>query len=80
MRIAALTLALLAIVTLSACTTYYKIHDPTTGNDYYTTEYEREDSGGVSFQNDKTGEKVTVQNSEISEVNEGTYLKNTANE
>ena len=80
MRIVTLTLAFLSLALITGGATYYKIHDPTTGIDYYTTEYDVEEGGGVSFRNDKTGSQVTLQNSEISEVNEGTYITHTANE
>lgn len=65
-------LALLTAFALAgtACTTYYQIEDPTTGQVYYTTDYKTKSSGAVTFTSLRTGDDVTVQNSQISKVNE----------
>jgi hypothetical protein len=52
----------------TGCTTYYRVSDQATGRVYYTTDYDRTDSGGVIFEDAKTRSKVTLQSSEISEV------------
>lgn len=60
-------LTTLAFLTLGGCTTYYKVHDPSTGKTYYTTEV-AERGTGVQMIDARTGDKVTIQNSEVSKV------------
>jgi hypothetical protein len=50
------------------CTTYYRISDQATGRIYYTTDYDRTDSGAVVFEDAKSRSKVTLQSSEVREV------------
>lgn len=50
------------------CTTYYRITDQATGRIYYTTDYDRTDSGAVVFEDAKSRSKVTLQSSEVREV------------
>jgi len=52
----------------AGCTTYYRISDQTTGRIYYTTDYDRRDSGAVVFEDAKSRSEVTLQSSEIREV------------
>jgi hypothetical protein len=52
----------------AGCTTYYRITDQATGRTYYTTDYDRTDSGAVVFEDAKSRAKVTLQSSEVSEV------------
>jgi hypothetical protein len=57
----------------SACTTYYRVTDQASGRTYYTTEYDRMDSGAIVFEDAKTRTKVTLQSSEISEVSRSDF-------
>lgn len=58
------------LLTLAAgCTTYYKVTDPTTGKVYYSTEVQERNSGATSLKDAKTGEQITVQNSEVIKIN-----------
>lgn len=66
-------LVLGVICTAAGCTTYYKVHDPTTGKDYFTTEVKQERGGAATLKDDKTGRQVTVQNSEVEKVSEEQY-------
>ena len=66
---AALTLAA-GLLGMTACTSYYQVTDPSTGKTYYTTDYKQKDSGAVEFNSLRTGERVTVQNSAVKQVNE----------
>jgi hypothetical protein len=52
----------------AGCTTYYRITDQATGRIYYTTDYDRTDSGAVVFEDAKSLSKVTLQSSEVREV------------
>ena len=66
--VAAVSLAL-----LSGCTTYYKVHDPTTGKDYYTTKLDQKKSGSTTLTDDRTKKMVTVQNSEVQKIKKEEY-------
>jgi hypothetical protein len=57
-----------AIKLATGCTTYYRVSDQATRKVYYTTDIDRTDSGGVVFEDAKTGHKVTLQSSNINEV------------
>ena len=52
----------------AGCTTYYRVSDQATGKVYYTTDYDRTNSGAVVFEDAKTRHKVTLQSSDINEV------------
>ena len=65
------TIAMIGTVLLSSvggCTNYYKVHDPTTGRDYYTTELTHQNSGAATLKDARTGNRVNLQNSEVSKV------------
>jgi hypothetical protein len=53
---------------LAGCTSYYKVHDPTTGKDYYTTDLQKKSSGASTLKDARTGNTVNLQNSEIEEI------------
>jgi hypothetical protein len=60
---------LLTLIALSVgCTSYYQITDQTSKRVYYTTDYDRMESGAIHFQDAKTRATVTLQSSEIVEV------------
>jgi hypothetical protein len=63
-RLGACSLLLFA----SACTTYYRVTDQATGKTYYTTDYDRTDSGAVKFDDAISRSTVTLQSSEIIEI------------
>jgi hypothetical protein len=52
---------------------YYIVHDPFTAKTYYTRDIDRFNSGNVSFTDEKTGRKVSIQNSEVQEVTSSEY-------
>jgi len=61
---------LLCGVTLIAagCTTYYKVSDPSSGRAYYTTKVKEGVGGSVKFKDEKSGNNVTLQSSEVREI------------
>lgn len=65
----------LMFVILSACGTYYKITDPASGKIFYTTDYDKDRSGAISFEDTRSKSKVTLQSSEISEIGSDEYDK-----
>lgn len=59
---------------LSGCgPTHYKVHDPTTGRDYYTTELQQKKSGAATLKDGRTGSTVNLQNSEIQKITKEQY-------
>jgi hypothetical protein len=75
--VVAVIIAMLGIATLSGCASYYRVKDPATGTSYYTTDIDRNKSGSVTFTDDNTGSKVTLQNSEVTEIKKEDYKANT---
>jgi uncharacterized protein YceK len=60
-------------VGLSGCTSYYRVTDPSTGRTYYTTEMKKKGDGAVQLRDGRTGQEVTIQNSEIAKVTKEEY-------
>jgi uncharacterized protein YceK len=61
-------------LSLSGCTSYYRVTDPTSGKNYYTTEVKDAGrSGAVKVKDAKTGSMVTLQSSEVREISEEEY-------
>jgi hypothetical protein len=63
---------------IAGCGSYYKIKDPNSSSIYYTTKIDKERRGSVEFKDAVTGSKVTLQNSEITEVSKEEFKANTA--
>jgi len=63
-------LVLAAICAAAGCTSYYRVHDPSTGKDYYTTDVKQERGGAATLKDSRTGRQVTVQNSETEKISE----------
>jgi len=60
-------------IAAAGCTSYYIVKDPATGKTYYTTKIEKMKGGAVELKDEKSGAMVTIQNSEIREVDSGEY-------
>lgn len=58
---------------LSGCTSYYRVTDPGTNRVYYTTDLERGHNGTIAFRDARTGNEVTIQNSEVAKVTKEEY-------
>jgi hypothetical protein len=52
---------------------YYRVTDPASGNVYYRTNIDNVGSGAVQIKDEKTGNTVTLQSSEVREISEGEY-------
>jgi hypothetical protein len=61
-------LALCVICGAAGCTSYYHVHDPSTGRDYYTTDMKQDRSGSTTLKDARTGNEVTIQNSEVQKI------------
>lgn len=55
------------------CTKYYKITDPTTEKIYYTTKIKKKGSGAINIEDKRTGNKVTLQSSEIEKITKNQF-------
>ena len=61
-------LFLLAVIVLSVptgCTRYYRVSDPASGREYYTSNIKRGRGGFVRFRDLRDRREVTLQSSEI---------------
>ena len=67
-------LALCGVVAIaSGCTTYYKVNDPTTGKTYYTTQLQRRSNGNATLRDGRTGNTITLQDSEVAKIRKQEY-------
>ena len=62
-----------AMLLSTGCTTYYKVTDPTTSRVYYTTKLTHKSSGAATLVDARTGNKVSLQNSEVETVKKAEY-------
>lgn len=56
------------LVWAAGCENYYKVTDPTTGKTYYTKNLDQQRSGSASLTDARTGNRVSIQNSEVAKV------------
>ena len=66
------TFAALLATSLAACGGYYQVTDRASGKSYYTKDVDRDD-GHVRFKDRATGDDVTLDSSEVSEITEQQY-------
>jgi hypothetical protein len=72
-RFSQLSAALAILLFVAGCTSYYRIIDQPTRRIYYTTDYDRTDSGAVRFYDEKSRARVTLQSSEIVEISQDAF-------
>lgn len=72
-KVLAIVITLFVIVGIAACAGYYQVKDPTTGNIYYTRDIDEEKGGAVVFEDAKSGTKITLQNSEVKEIDKDEF-------
>jgi hypothetical protein len=76
-RILITVLTIMVFLSLVGCGgSYYKVKDPTSGTMYYTKDIKQKDSS-VILEDANTGSTVTLQNSEVTEINEEEFKANT---
>jgi hypothetical protein len=63
---------LLLTLSLAACAHYFKVTDPANGKVFYTEDIDRKGSA-VEFKDAQTGSTVTLQNSEITQIDKQAY-------
>ena len=61
-------------LTVTGCSSYYRVTDPASGKTYYTTKIDNAGrAGAVKIKDGKTGSMVTLQSSEVKEISEEEY-------
>lgn len=68
-----IAMLLVTCLLLAGCTSYYRVTDLTTQQNYYTTDVDTKSSGAVVFKDSRTGSQVTLQSSQITEINKEEY-------
>jgi phage pi2 protein 07 len=63
----------LCLFILTGCGGYWQVVDPTTKEVYYTKKVKKERGGAVKFTDAKTGNQITLQNSEVMEVSKDQF-------
>jgi len=64
---------LVCVLLGSGCSSYYKVRDPQTGKVYYTENLKQRNGGAVTLKDGKSGDEVTIQNSEVQKINKDRY-------
>jgi len=56
-------------LTVTGCSSYYRVTDPASGKTYYTTKIDNAGrAGAVKIKDERTGSTVTLQSSEVKEI------------
>jgi len=58
---------------VAGCSNYYRVSDPAGNKEYYTTDIDQTKAGAVTFKDEKSGSKVTLQSSEIKEISKDEF-------
>ncbi|MEL6741747.1 MAG: hypothetical protein AAFP26_13915 [Planctomycetota bacterium] len=61
--------------TLASCGKHYRVSDPASGSTYYTKDVNNLRGGAVRFNDAATGERVTLQDSQVERVNKKEYKR-----
>lgn len=63
-----------AIASLGGCASHYQVTDPASGKVYYTRDIDKSGRGGhVEFTDAVSGSKVTLQSSEVKQIDSDAY-------
>lgn len=80
-KLITIVLALFFLVGILACGGgYYRVKDPATGSIYYTNDLKAQKGGAVTLKDANTGSTVTLQNSEVTQINKEEFKANTKKE
>ena len=67
-----------SMLLIAGCGTYYKVTEPGSGKEFYTTNIDDAGRGGaIKFKDARSGEVVTLQNSAVKEVSSDDFRKAT---
>ena len=82
-KVLRLIVCVLFLAMVAGCASYYRVTDPASKSIYYTEDIDQMKHGAVKFKDAKTGSEVTLQSSEVKEIDskefeEGTKLPQSA--
>ena len=64
---------------VAGCGSYYRVSEPGSGKEFYTTNIDDAGRGGaIKFKDARTGEVVTLQNSAVKEISSDDFQKATS--
>jgi len=63
-----IVVCLICVVFIVGCGSYYKVTDPASKSIYYTESIDQMSTGAVKFKDAKTGGEITLQSSEVKEI------------
>ena len=52
---------------------YYRVNDPAGDKQYYTTDIDKSRTGAITFKDEKSGSKVTLQSSEVKQISKDEF-------
>lgn len=52
---------------------YYRVNDPAGDRQYYTTDIDKTKTGAITFKDEKSGSKVTLQSSEVKQISKDEF-------
>jgi hypothetical protein len=52
---------------------FYRVNDPAGDKQYYTKDIKQTKAGAITFKDEKSGSKVTLQSSEVKEISEDEF-------
>jgi len=52
---------------------FYRVNDPAGDKQYYTKDIKQTKSGAITFKDEKSGSKVTLQSSEVKEISKDEF-------
>ncbi len=59
---------------LAGCSgNYYKVNDPAGARQYYTKDIDQTKAGAITFKDEKSGSKVTLQSSEVKDISKDEF-------
>ncbi len=70
-----LILVLLLVTLTVGCHGRFMVTDPVTQNVYYTTKVRKKLGGAVKFRDARTGQKVTLQNSQVKKLSKRKWIR-----
>ena len=72
-----LVACLVCVLFLAGCASYYKVTDPASKSIYYTNDIDQMKNGAVKFKDAKTGSNITLQSSEVKEIDSKEFKEGT---
>jgi hypothetical protein len=70
-----LLFCLVCLFLIIGCGSYYKVTDPVSKSIYYTRDIDDLKSGAVKFKDAKSGSEITLQGSEVKEIDDEEFEK-----